>query len=327
MRAPGVGPSLFCIIFSCAALITFTALLINGDAAVSLVGGLSSASRTAHSALAVFTAPPPLTPPASPSTSPPPAAHADGCLHVYLDVGTNVGIQFRKLYAPEKYPDALIRDEFVRYFGGGKREDVCAFGWEPNPHHKADLLRLQDGYRALGRRITINTEAAAGIFDGKGIFKTDGDAKNYEWGSKVEPVQPGAAPPADAVLVVDIAAWIVKNVVHRRVPNATGSLPPAVVMKLDIEGSDENVLAKMFQLGALCSLDMIYLEKWHVRNEVHNFLHVASEALGCKVRILMIDDEKYYDEKWSEPTNRMRRRRVAMPPPLLDEPASPGQKN
>ena len=309
--ARGGGPSLFWIIFSCTAIFTFTALLINGDSAMSVVGGLSSsASRSAHSALAVF-APPPSAPLTSPSASPPPPALADGCLHVYLDVGTNVGIQFRKLYTPEKYPNALIRDEFVRYFGVGKREDVCAFGWEPNPHHKADLLRLQDGYRALGRRITINTEAAAGIFDGKGIFKTDNDPKNYEWGSKVVPVQPGESPPADAVLVVDIAAWIVKNVLHRRVPNATGGLKPAVVMKLDIEGSDENVLAKMFQLGALCDIDMIYLEKWHVRNEVHNFLHVASEALGCKVRIMMIDDEMYYDEKWSEPTNRRRHLRVA----------------
>jgi hypothetical protein len=291
-------------VLSCVALVAILFLLVDGEAVAAHFSGSSSTlPRTTHEAVAAFA--PPSVPP-SPSLAP--AALADGCIHVYLDVGTNVGIQFRKLFTPDKYPDALIRDEFLRYFGPGKREDVCAFGWEPNPHHALDLLRLQDGYRALGRRITINTEAAAGLFNGLGVFKSDNDKKNFEWGSKVEPVKQGEPPPSDAVVVVDIATWIESNVLRRRTPNATSAsgLKPAVVMKLDIEGSDENVLAKMFQVGALCHIDMIYIEKWHVRHEVHNFLSVASDALGCKVRIEAIDDEKYYDEKWSEPTNRRR---------------------
>ena len=62
----------------------------------------------------------------------------DGCYHVYLDVGTNVGIQIRKLYEPEKYPDAKIHRIFDEHF---KRKNVtstghiCAIGCEPNPRH------------------------------------------------------------------------------------------------------------------------------------------------------------------------------------------------
>ena len=62
----------------------------------------------------------------------------DGCYHVYLDVGTNVGIQIRKLYEPEKYPDAKIHRIFDEHF---KRKNVtstghiCAIGFEPNPRH------------------------------------------------------------------------------------------------------------------------------------------------------------------------------------------------
>ena len=40
---------------------------------------------------------------------------ADDCWHVYLDVGTNIGVQIRKLFEPERYPGAerkkLLRSE------------------------------------------------------------------------------------------------------------------------------------------------------------------------------------------------------------------------
>ena len=66
----------------------------------------------------------------------------DGCYHVYLDVGTNVGIQIRKLYEPEKYPNASIHKFFDEHF---KRNNVsssrhiCAIGFEPNPRHVSIL--------------------------------------------------------------------------------------------------------------------------------------------------------------------------------------------
>ena len=44
---------------------------------------------------------------------------ADGCQHVYLDLGTNVGFQVRKLFEPELYP-ASAGDSiavFNRFFG------------------------------------------------------------------------------------------------------------------------------------------------------------------------------------------------------------------
>ena len=36
----------------------------------------------------------------------------DGCYHVYLDVGSNIGVQVRKLYEPRKYPDAYVHEIF-----------------------------------------------------------------------------------------------------------------------------------------------------------------------------------------------------------------------
>ena len=42
----------------------------------------------------------------------------DGCYHVYLDVGSNIGVQVRKLYQPEQFPGALIINQFRLAFGG-----------------------------------------------------------------------------------------------------------------------------------------------------------------------------------------------------------------
>ena len=41
----------------------------------------------------------------------------DGCHHVYLDVGSNIGVQIRKLFEPEKFPNAGIHSFFQKSFG------------------------------------------------------------------------------------------------------------------------------------------------------------------------------------------------------------------
>lgn len=70
----------------------------------------------------------------------------DGCLHVYLDVGSNVGIQVRKLFEPELYPKALVLQKFNDFFGDAKLRKtpnvVCSVGFEPNPNHSKKLKGL-----------------------------------------------------------------------------------------------------------------------------------------------------------------------------------------
>ena len=67
----------------------------------------------------------------------------DGCYHVYLDVGSNIGVQVRKLYEPDLYKDAPFVQLFKEGFGSIQErrkhpevtDTVCAVGFEPNPHH------------------------------------------------------------------------------------------------------------------------------------------------------------------------------------------------
>ena len=70
----------------------------------------------------------------------------DGCRFVYLDVGTNIGVQIRKLFEPELYPtqNVSIHQVFDTYFGSLEQRTkagVCAVGFEPNPNHTMYLER------------------------------------------------------------------------------------------------------------------------------------------------------------------------------------------
>ena len=67
----------------------------------------------------------------------------DGCFHVYLDVGSNVGIQVRKIFEPQLFPNATALEFYDKYFGplSSRREKgvVCVVGFEPNPGHVKKL--------------------------------------------------------------------------------------------------------------------------------------------------------------------------------------------
>ena len=78
-----------------------------------------------------------------------PSSILDGCFHVYVDVGSNIGVQVRKLYQPELYPGAEVLPVFDNSFGNiYQRRNlsnklcpsddcnyICAVGFEPNSHH------------------------------------------------------------------------------------------------------------------------------------------------------------------------------------------------
>ena len=59
---------------------------------------------------------------------------------MYIDVGSNVGVQVRKLYQPHLYPDAPVLKVFDEAFGANRNlSQVCAVGLEPNPKHTERL--------------------------------------------------------------------------------------------------------------------------------------------------------------------------------------------
>ena len=90
----------------------------------------------------------------------------NGCYHIYLDVGSNIGNQIRKLFEPEKYPNAPLLAKFDQYFGPIENRRisspegdsmVCAVGFEPNPVHALYLKELEKEYKACGWNVKMMT--------------------------------------------------------------------------------------------------------------------------------------------------------------------------
>lgn len=120
------------------------------------------------------------------------------CEHVYLDLGSNIGIQIRKLYEPQYYPRARFLQVFNEKFGIvantsksaadlAARSNVCAFGFEPNPHFTHRLSAIEEAYTNIGFPIVMFTETAIGVTPANVSFFLEPTVlpKVHEWGASM----------------------------------------------------------------------------------------------------------------------------------------------
>ena len=189
-----------------------------------------------------------------------------GCCHVYLDVGSNIGVQIRKLFEPSKYPGYKVASTFGKHFGmlgSSRQKNVCALGLEANPRHAPRLAEIASAYNARGWRTHFLAPVAASIANGKITFypgpvdhdsgydghDTHGNATQW-WGSTVANKynrEKGSAPPV-TVPRVNLADLVQRSILGRAKP--AGCTNPKVVMKIDIEGGEFDVLPHMLASGA-----------------------------------------------------------------------------
>ena len=108
------------------------------------------------------------------------------CEHAYLDVGTNIGVQIRKLYQPHLYPDATIERLFSVMYGEAPRCTVCTVGLEPNPRHEARLVELERRLVRAQAPVVI-LRAAAATEDGTLDFYLPAafDNATSDWGASL----------------------------------------------------------------------------------------------------------------------------------------------
>ncbi|XP_059086072.1 uncharacterized protein LOC131882819 [Tigriopus californicus] len=240
----------------------------------------------------------------------------DGCRYVYLDVGSNVGIQVRKLFEPDLYPDALVHKVFNEAFGNPRDLSViCSVGFEPNPNHSKKLSQIEKHYAKCGWNARFFKESAVSNREGFTSFFTDDDQYNLEWGAGL--VGGKNKRLVSNVTLIRLAAFIVDVVGTREIPDAVNlkDPPPAVVMKVDIEGSEVEVIPDLVLTGALNFVDYMTVE-WHEhlssaeRKEVMGLgrsivtnLDPLTKKLKMKhkLRVVDQDDETYYlsDEPFS----------------------------
>lgn len=194
---------------------------------------------------------------------------ADGCFHVFMDVGANIGVHGRFLLEPHKFPNAKDALKFFQnQFGPPATRDngdICVFAFEPNPNHHERLYQVSAAYKAMGWRFHV---IPAGVSDKADQleFYTNGDKSHSEWGFSaihMDQWKDVLHATKTKIPVIRLAAWIQQHVEGRQFPaqvhgkypmDSNATLPqPQVVMKMDIEGMEYRVLPDLLLSGVFCN--------------------------------------------------------------------------
>ena len=262
----------------------------------------------------------------------------DGCYHVYLDVGSNIGVQVRKLFEPEKYPDASVHSIFNKYFGSieerrkayaeNNGKIVCAVGFEPNSHHTKYLKEVESSYNKCGWNVKFFTQSAVSDHNGMTQFYSDDDVNNLEWGGGIlaPDINNIAIEPKrhnHNVTLIRLSEFLQTVVATRQLPKAPRDIgtkntvygQPKVVMKMDIEGSEVDVIPDLIFTGGLQFVNSIMVE-WHERLEklperiksqkilkevIENLSEYSRTMNTFDFNLVNIDDETYYTSRFDLP--------------------------
>lgn len=225
---------------------------------------------------------------------------ASGCSMVYLDIGSNVGVQIRKLYEPEKYSGATILSFFDEFFGDAtsrarpsSETGLCAIGFEANPEHVPRLREIERIYQSKGWKVHfVAPQVVADTSNATVTFYMDNQPNVNRWGSSVRPWKEGMS--KVQVQTLDLARYLEDEVFPAK---------PKVFTKMDIEGSEFVVLPKMEEFGQLCQdrMSKIYIE-WHPQmrppttedeSKIMAKIAGAKTCQGSGTSIVSSDDESY----------------------------------
>ena len=251
----------------------------------------------------------------------------DGCFHLYIDLGSNIGVQIRKLFEPELYPEAKVHPIFNSNFGSIEtRKDtnsplsICAVGFEPNPSHTKYLKEIETSYNKCGWRVMFFTETAVSNREGNVKFYTDADLKHLEWGSGIlsPEINKIANKTTSNVKKIRLSKFLQNVVGKRKVPKiGNKSQKPKVVMKMDVEGSEVDIIPDLLFNGGLQYVNTLMIE-WHKRLEIlpdrikaqellvqiidslDKYTNVAKDQ-DYDFKLERVDDEKYYNSTFKLP--------------------------
>jgi len=238
----------------------------------------------------------------------------DGCYHVFLDVGSNVGVHGRFLFEPEKYPNATIaHGVFDEHFGSPNtrdKKDICVFTFEPNPAHKERQLQLHNAYDKMGLRyypLAVGVGARVGHI----TFYHQDKGKNNEWGFGAFPRR-GRENTAVNVTSIRLSSWLTEHIEDRIIPQRSSNLRkdakvnkhmPTVVMKYDVEGMEYELLPDLLTTGSLCrSVDYAFGEihpfkvdgrqRRNLNKVLNNFSSHPNK--DCKTKKIDTNDDESY---------------------------------
>lgn len=261
----------------------------------------------------------------------------DGCHHVFLDVGSNIGVHARMLFEPHLYPPSSStkkkknknrgknnnvtdgegntmsdvegnsrlpnnsnngfssREYFVTQFGPERARDntqICVFAFEPNPAHVERHRTMEAVYSAMGWRYHF-IPAGVGDDDGELTFYHIGKGnKELERGFTTVKERCRRDCTEERVRVIRLSRWIDEEIEGRMTPSGDGgdegnhvqpeqsssstkqshaSVPPRVVMKMDIEMAEWLVFPDLLASGTLCRTVDALLGEFHTRTHAADY--------------------------------------------------------
>lgn len=225
------------------------------------------------------------------------------CQLLFLDVGSNIGMHTRFLYEPNLYGDdhsyAKVFDEHFGRTRDGSR--LCSIGFEPNPQHRLRHQALAGAYSRRGWRYKCFF-AAVGVQGSASLTFYDQDnGANQAWGFSTKNLYGGDSARKVVVPSLDLAKFVLNLVSHKN---------KKVVMKMDIEGSEYNVLPEMIRREAFEHLTLITAEFHHrfcpmtVGDEIWSAEQcialeeraVREIASKSRATMVFIDDESFRDD-------------------------------
>ena len=243
---------------------------------------------------------------------------ASNCSHLYLDVGSNLGVQIRKLYEPQKYPRAAVVQAFEQLFGEPPRCKVCAIGMEPNPRHAQRLFRLERELVRAGAPVAI-VHAAAGTQNGETHFMMPSRADSHEdWKARIPLHNDESRARYQGYVPVQVQVLNLAEVIRMARRHIRG----VIVMKLDVEGLEQILLPHLLKQRALCLVDAVFAEfhAWAYNHTLGGFtggdseLREAIRKMQCTTNVLGLDDETYLHDGASWPTRSVCKGQRAVPP-------------
>ena len=162
---------------------------------------------------------------------------AAGCKHLFLDVGSNIGVHTRFLYEPDLYrPRHPYDDVMDSIFGRERlendRRDLCSIGFEPNPLHRQRHQDLANAYAKMGWRYRAFFAGVSGWAtpgDKLTFYRQDNGNQN-DWGFSLKNSYGDKNAEKYDVPIVSLATFVNEHV--------GGARPEKVLMKMDVENSE-----------------------------------------------------------------------------------------
>ena len=129
---------------------------------------------------------------------------------------------------------------------------ICAIGFEPNPIHEERLKTLENSYLKCGWKVKIFTKTAVSNEEGIVTFYSDENEEFNFWASSIIEYHNkiSAMKTVGNVTLFHLSQYINNNIGDKS----------AIVMKMDIEGSEIEVISDLILRGSFQYIDSIHIE-------------------------------------------------------------------